>query len=85
MATRKPKQQQVYQAKQQGCSCIMLFLYVDFLLLHDYDVKMPNFTFYGECKPVKVKVFFCFQTWAHLGTGTLLSGYNAYPIQSKKP
>ena len=63
----------------------MLFLYVDFLLLHDYDVKMPNFTFYGECKPVKVKVFFSFQTWAHLGTGTLLSGYNAYPIQSKKP
>ena len=63
----------------------MLFLFVDFLLLHDYDVKMPNFTFYGECKPVKVKVFFSFQTWAHLGTGTLLSGYNAYPIQSKKP
>ena len=23
------------------------FLYISFLLLHDYDVKMPSFTFYG--------------------------------------
>ena len=26
------------------------FLYISFPFLHDYNVKMPNFTFYGECK-----------------------------------
>ena len=26
------------------------FLYISFLFLHDYDVKMPNFAFYGGRK-----------------------------------
>ena len=25
-----------------------VFLYISFPFLHDYDVKMPNFVFYGE-------------------------------------
>ena len=25
------------------------FLYISWPLLHDYDVKMPNFMFYGGC------------------------------------
>ena len=33
-------------AKQQLCTCITLFLYISLPSLHDYDVKMPNFTFY---------------------------------------
>ena len=24
--------------------------YISFLFLHDFDVKMPNFVLYGECK-----------------------------------
>ena len=26
------------------------FLYISFPFLHDYNVKMPNFAFYGERK-----------------------------------
>ena len=26
------------------------FLYISLPLLHEYDVKTPNFTFYGGCK-----------------------------------
>ena len=28
--------------------CITLFLYISLSSLHDYDMKMPNFTFCGE-------------------------------------
>ena len=31
--------------KQQLCTCITLFLYISLQSLHDYDVKMPIFTF----------------------------------------
>ena len=33
------------KAKQQLCTCITLFLYISLPFLHDYDVKMPYFTF----------------------------------------
>ena len=39
------------------------FLYISLPLRHDYDVKMPNFTFYGGCKQVTRKFSFSFQTW----------------------
>ena len=32
-------------AKQQLCTCITLFLYISLPSLHDYNVKVPNFTF----------------------------------------
>ena len=36
------------------------FLYISFLFLHDYDVKMPNFTFYGGRKQATTKLYFSF-------------------------
>ena len=34
------------------------FLYISFLFLHDYDVKMPNFAFSGERKQATTKFYF---------------------------
>ena len=34
------------------------FLYISLASLHDYDGKIPNFTFYGTCKQATAK--FCF-------------------------
>ena len=36
------------------------FLYISFLFLHDYDVKMPNFAFYGGRKQATTKCYFSF-------------------------
>ena len=36
------------------------FLYISFLFLHDYDVKMPNFAFYGGRKQATTKLYFSF-------------------------
>ena len=36
------------------------FLY---LFLHDYDVKMPDFAFYGVSKQETTKFYFSFSTW----------------------
>ena len=36
------------------------FLYISLPSLHDYDVKMPSFTFYGGRKPSDDKLFFLF-------------------------
>ena len=33
------------------------FLYISLPILHDYDVKMPNFTFYGGRKQATTKFF----------------------------
>ena len=37
------------------------FLYLSFLFLHDYDVKMPNFAFYGG--RATTKFYFSFWAW----------------------
>ena len=34
------------------------FLYISFPFLHDYDVKMPNFAFYGERERATTKFEF---------------------------
>ena len=34
------------------------FLYISLPLLHDYDMKMPNFTFYGGGKQATTKFSF---------------------------
>ena len=39
------------------------FLYISLPSLHDYDEKMPNFTFYGGRKQVTAKFSFSFWTW----------------------
>ena len=36
------------------------FWYISFLFLHDYDVKMPNFAFYGGRKQATRKFYFSF-------------------------
>ena len=36
------------------------FLYFSFPFLHDYDVKMPNFAFYGGRKQATTKFYFSF-------------------------
>ena len=36
------------------------FLYISLPLLHDYDVKMPNFTIYGERKQATTNFPFSF-------------------------
>ena len=36
------------------------FLYISFLFLHDFDVKMPNFAFYVGCKQASKKFYFSF-------------------------
>ena len=38
------------------------FLYISFPFLHDYDVKMPNFAFYGGRKQATTKFYLSF--WA---------------------
>ena len=44
-------------AKQQLYKCItLLFLYITLPLLHDYDVKMPNFTWTIVCYTVVFSV-----------------------------
>ena len=39
------------------------FLYISLPALHDYDVKMPNFAFYGVRKQTTTKFCFSFCTW----------------------
>ena len=38
-------------------------LYISFPFLHDYDVKMPNFAFYGGRKQATTKCYFSFWAW----------------------
>ena len=42
------------------------FLYISLSSLHDYDVKMSNFTYYGGRKHAKTKFSFSFWTWIRL-------------------
>ena len=39
------------------------FLYISLPALHDHDVKMPNFAFYGVRKQATTKCCFSFCTW----------------------
>ena len=34
--------------EEQFCTCVTRFVYISLLSLHDQDVELPNFTFYGE-------------------------------------
>ena len=39
------------------------FLYISFLFLHVYDVKMPNFAVYGGRKQAMTKFYFSIWAW----------------------
>ena len=41
----------------------MLFCTFLCLFLHDYDVNMPNFAFYGGRKQATTKFYFSYCTW----------------------
>ena len=45
------------------------FLYISFPFLHDYDVKMPNFAFYGGRKQATAKFYFSFRGWLWPASG----------------
>ena len=47
-------------SKQQVWTFSHAFLYTSLTLLHDYDVKMPNFTFYRGRKQATAKFSFSF-------------------------
>ena len=54
------KNKRVNEKKQQLCMVHYTFLYISFPFLHYYDVKMPNFAFYGERKQATTKFYFPF-------------------------
>ena len=53
----------VLLSKQKSLHVHHAFLYISLPLRHDYDVKMPNFTFYGGRKQATRKFSFSFYTW----------------------
>ena len=54
------KNNRANEKKQQLCIVHYTFLYISFPFLHYYDVKMPNFAFYGERKQATTKFYFSF-------------------------
>ena len=46
--------------KQQVCTCITLFLYISQPSLHDYNMKVPNFTFCRGRKHKRQQLSFSF-------------------------
>ena len=36
------------------------FLYISYAFLHDYEVHLPNFVFYGDRKQAATKLYFAF-------------------------
>ena len=59
----KKKKKRVLLAKQQLGTCITPFCTFLSPFLHDYDVNMPNFAFYGRRKQASMKFYFSFCTW----------------------
>ena len=60
-ATTTEEKQQAWLANQQLFTCFRTFLYISLpSWLDDYEVKMPNFTFYGERKQGTTNFFFLF-------------------------
>ena len=57
------------------------FLYISFPFLHDYDVKMPNFAFYGGRRQATT-IYFSFWAWIWSLENSTSGGF-AYNWQSK--
>ena len=55
------------------------FLYIALTSVHDYDVKMPNYTFCGGRKQASTN----FLSLTELGYGSSTPGVFAYILQSK--
>ena len=54
------KRNRLRLAKQQLCTCSTRFLFISLPSLHDYDVRLPHFTFYGGREHVTTISFFSF-------------------------
>ena len=63
--TRMGKKNVFRLAKQQLCTCIMLFLYISLLLLHHHNVKVPKFMFCREHEHKTTTLFFFSWTLIH--------------------
>ena len=59
-AMRTSKNNRFYKQNNNFARATHLFVYFFFLFLYHYDVKMPNFVFYGECKQATPKFYFSF-------------------------
>ena len=59
-ATRTAKKTIVLISKTTTLHVHHTFLYISLTSLHDYDVKMPNFTIYGERKQATTNFPFSF-------------------------
>ena len=68
--------------EKQLRTCITLFWTFFFLFLHDHNVKMPNFAFYGGRKQAATKFYFSFLSFDMVPWNSA-SGRFAYFWQSK--
>ena len=55
--------------KQNNFARALPFFVHSLPALHDYDVKMPNFVFYGARKQASTKFCFSFRTWIYINYG----------------
>ena len=54
------KNNRFYKQNNSFARASHFFLDISFPFLHDYDVKMPNFVFYGGRKQAMTKFYFSF-------------------------
>ena len=59
-ATRPSKINKGFNAQNNNFARAYSFWYISLPFLHDYDVKMPNFVFYEECKQATTKFYLAF-------------------------
>ena len=60
---RQKKQKNSFNKQNRSFAPASHFFVHVFPFLHDYDVKMPNFTFNGKLKQATMKFYFSFWTW----------------------
>ena len=64
--SKKQKQNEIktttigLESKTQTLHVHHTFLYISLTFLHDHDVKLPNFIFYGRSKQATTKFYFIF-------------------------
>ena len=64
---RERQKSNTLNRQKNNCACFFhAFLYISLPSLHDYDVKMPNITFYRGRKQATTKFSFFIWTWIWL-------------------
>ena len=59
----KKKQKTFGLISKTTTSHVLTFLYISFLFLHHYHVKIPNFAFCGGLKQATTRFYFSFWAW----------------------